>query len=219
VPEKPADALKVSDYIAALRGFPSRVYLVDPEKSDATNLIVAPVTGQSSCQWRPVPAAAVEWARNVGTSICCGRLYPTAEICFKTGFEAIAQLLQPLATRRKCTGVFTNTWGNPISNVGLWYRRGRSDQQHWSWPSLAVGQGSGGFEIRYETGVGSDLAYWYCEFTDAGGTRWRVNKDNFFCNIESEDEGKVVGFSVLPESKEFKVLLSDGDSCAQGLTT
>lgn len=97
------------------------------------------------------------------------------------------------STERTCKFNLTNDWDVPITGIEVVHKSGdRRDTL--TIEKLGVGETSESKTCHYETGWGASHDYWWIVFTAEDGEEpgtWTC-KNNFYCDLRSEDEGKLV---------------------------
>lgn len=84
-----------------------------------------------------------------------------------------------------------NNWNTDVTGLQVRHRRGNKEELEDLRDSIKLGQHvlkNDVLTFYYENGITASFDYWWIEFTDSTGDKYTV-KDNFFCNITSDDDG------------------------------
>ena len=84
-----------------------------------------------------------------------------------------------------------NNWKSDVTGLQVRHRRGNKEELEDLRDSMQIGQSvlqNDVLTFYYENGITASFDYWWIEFADSTGDKYTV-KDNFFCNITSDDDG------------------------------
>jgi hypothetical protein len=115
-------------------------------------------------------------------------------------------------TTHYCKARIVNRWKKDITDVTLRHRRGNDPKKEdkKSWDSVQDDKDTDTMDITFETGFGSSGDYWWVEFR-AAGEKWTC-KENFYCDLRSNDEGSTVDCILKAIDEEMHISMNSG-SC------
>lgn len=110
---------------------------------------------------------------------------------------------------------FSNQWGTTLAEITIRHRRGNEPDKEEIATLYNVEPGATlehVMPIIYETGMTAPFDYWWIQFRTVGGSSYGT-KDNFFCNISSDDDGQIWLTLEGGDKKELHVAFSTSSSC------
>jgi hypothetical protein len=113
---------------------------------------------------------------------------------------------------------FENGWGINLFTVTIRHRQGNSydRQEERTYEHVQPGETVGPMAIKYTTGVGSPFDYWWIKIQAENGSTYTC-KDNFYCYISSDDDGKVK-LRADGASRNLYVTFSKSSGCSVSLS-
>jgi len=84
-----------------------------------------------------------------------------------------------------------NNWNTDVTGLQIRHRRGNKEELEDKCDSIEIEQSDRADDVLtfyYENGITASFDYWWITFTDLTGNKYKI-KDNFFCNITSNDDG------------------------------
>lgn len=114
-------------------------------------------------------------------------------------------------TAHRCKAALTNNWDVILVNPILRHKSG--DVVNTLPPcTIRPGETSPTFDIDFVTGFNAHHDYWYVEFEAVGGAKpgkWSC-KDNFYCDLRSQDDGTLVQIMLSMGDEDMYVTESSG---------
>ncbi len=110
---------------------------------------------------------------------------------------------------------FSNQWGTTLAEITIRHRRGNEADKEEIATLYNVEPGTTlehVMPIVYETGMTAPFDYWWVQFRTVGGAVCSI-KDNFFCNISSDDDGQAWLTLEGGDKQELRVAFSSSSSC------
>ncbi|MGE7416257.1 hypothetical protein [Methylobacterium tarhaniae] len=111
-----------------------------------------------------------------------------------------------------------NDWGVDLAQLTIRHRRSNDPdkQEEQTFYNVVAGDSVGPMAITYTTGAGSPFDYWWVKFVTQNGSTFDC-KDNFYCSISSDDDGRVM-LRLDGSDSELYVSFSSSSGCSVSIS-
>lgn len=115
------------------------------------------------------------------------------------------------------TVVLSNKWGSTLLEVKIRHRRANDPalEDSRTFYNVPANGKTEPMNITYQN-PGPPFDYWWIEFETISGLKYQTSKNNFFCNIASDDNGDVE-IRIDPDTSTMYVIMSYSSGCSQSL--